>query len=129
MTRKIETWDADEIPTPEEYAAICGSLSPREIVIITCSILDTQLADLVSTALAQDTKELESFIGLNGDGRAPIGTFSARIQAAYLLGLIDAFHLKALRALKDIRNLFSHNVKVSISDARVVSRIKDILTF
>ena len=129
MTRKIESWDADTIPFPDEYAAICSKLSPREIVIITCSILDTQLADLVSTALTQDTREIESFIGLNGDGRAPIGTFGARIQAAYLLGLIDIFHLKALRSLKDIRNLFSHNVMVSMSDARIVSRIMDILNF
>jgi hypothetical protein len=77
--------------------------------------------------LRYDPKEAEDFIGLDGDGRAPVGSFGARIQLAYLLGLIEKPRMQVLRLLKDIRNLFSHRVAVSFEDERVVSKIKALI--
>ncbi|HSY74212.1 MAG TPA: hypothetical protein VK810_01970 [Dongiaceae bacterium] len=129
MARKIETWGIADIPDPVAFAKICENLSPREILIISCSILDSLLADLISTTLIQDEKEVEAFIGLDGNGRAPLGSFGSRIQAAYLLGQIDDFNMKVLRTLKDVRNIYSHQVRVSLDDPRILGRVKGMIDY
>lgn len=128
MTRKIEQWSDESFPDPPKLLKLFRKLPDREVVITLCSIIDTLLADLISLRLINDKKELEEFIGLDGDGRAPLGSFGARIQAAYLLGLIEKVQLKNLRSLKDIRNLFSHNVLVTFDDERVTKKVKTIVT-
>ena len=127
MARKIEKWTPQEIPNAEEWLKICDQISHREMVITSCAIIDTQLADLIAPALLDDPKEVEDFLGLDADGRAPLGSFGARIQAAYLLGLIDEFHLRALRLLKDVRNAMSHNVRVSFADPKIIARMDAII--
>jgi len=57
--------------------------------------------------------EIETFLGLNEDGRAPVVSFGARIQMALLLGIITKEDAAVLRAIKKIRNAFSHRVKLT----------------
>jgi len=127
MSRKTETWINEDFPHPEKWLKLLEGSSDRDVAVMLCSIIDSLLADLISLRLEGDNKEIETFLGLDGDGRAPLGSLGARIQAAYLLGLIEKFQLKNLRHFKDIRNLFSHNVLVSFDDERVVNKIKAVI--
>lgn len=127
MTRKTETWINENFPDPEKWLKLLKKSSDRDVAVMLCSIIDSLLADLISLRLEGDKKEIETFLGLDGDGRAPLGSFGSRIQAAYLLGLIEKIQLKNLRYMKDIRNLFSHNVLVTFDDERVVKKMKTII--
>ena len=42
-------------------------------------------------------------------GRGPLGTFVARMDLAYCLGLIDKSTVAALRTIAEIRNTFAHS--------------------
>jgi|GEM_PF-1977590 DNA-binding MltR family transcriptional regulator len=126
MARKIENWIDKKMPDPRKVCEALAAFSDREMTIVACAFLDALLADLIASSLRDDQKEVEEFVGMSGDGRAPLGTLGSRIQAAYLLRLIDRPQRDVLRLLKDIRNLFSHHVSVSFGDERVVGRAKKI---
>ncbi len=64
------------------------------------------------------TKLLEGF-------NAPLGTFSARIKAAYSLGLINKSQFDDLERLRKIRNEFAHTWQsIEISKPNISSLIK-----
>ena len=114
------------MPDPMLFATALNQKSDHEVAVLGGAYLDSILADLVSLALRDDPKEIEDFVGLSADGRAPAGSFGARIQLAYLLGLIDKPRMQRLRKIKAVRNLFSHHVSVSFADKRVASEVKAI---
>ena len=126
MPRKIECWTDHIIGEPQDLAKSLVGYSEREIVIITCSIIDSLLADLITSKLRNDEKEVESFLGLNSDGRAPLGSFGSRIQAAYLLEMISADDFRICQIVKGIRNLFAHRAIVSFANEGIVSKIRQI---
>lgn len=43
-------------------------------------------------------------------GMAPLSTFSAKIQIAYYLGLINKKQYHDLKIIKKVRNLFAHSI-------------------
>jgi hypothetical protein len=110
---KIERWLADVFPGETQIYVEYRSLPSRELAIVTASILDVALAELLTLRLLDSAKEAEEFLGLNGDGRAPAGSFGARIQLGLLVGLLTPEDAAALRVIKEIRNLFAHRVRVN----------------
>ncbi len=127
MARKVEDFTNRTMGSPVLFAKALVDKRDREVAILAGAFLDSLLADLVSLGLRADQKEVEDFVGLDADGRAPVGSFGARIQLAYLLNLIDKPTLRALRLIKDIRNLFSHHVSISFGDDRVVSKVRKLV--
>jgi hypothetical protein len=123
MAKKIEKW-TDEILKTHGITLPKGKHSHRETAIVCASILDLALAELLETRLMQFPKEIEDFLGLDEDGRAPAGSFGARIQLALLIGIIDKSDAAVLRAYKLIRNRFAHRVNVTLSDVKVVEAAK-----
>ena len=112
MAWKIERWLSDVLPGEDEIYAEYRSLPPRELAIVSAAVLDVALAELLSLRMADQSKEAEEFLGLNGDGRAPTGSFGARIQLGLLVGLLTPEDAAILRAIKELRNLFAHRVRV-----------------
>lgn len=127
MRKKHESWAGSKFPEPHKLSQLLLSFSPREQVIMVSSFLDSLLGDLIAKQLLQNEKEISSFLGFDGDGRAPVASFGARIQLAYLLSLIDDNELKALRAVKKVRNAFAHRVVCSFDDEDVVEATKTII--
>lgn len=113
MTWKIERWLAEVFPGESEIYAEYRTLRPRELTIVSAAVLDVALAELLTLRLANREKELEDFLGLNGDGRAPAGSFGARIQLALLVGLLTEHDAAILRTIKELRNLFAHRVRIN----------------
>jgi hypothetical protein len=127
MPRKIESFLHAKVGNPRELVHHLLQGNPRESVMVCCAMIDVTLADLIATGLRDDEKVLEDFLGTDADGRAPLGSFGARIQAAYLLELIDRLHFNVLSCLKRIRNLFAHRAIMSFKDERIVNEVKEIV--
>lgn len=113
MAWKIERWLAEVFPGEPEIYSEYRRLPPRELAIVCAAVLDVALAELLTLRLANCQKEIEEFLGLNGDGRAPAGSFGARIQLALLLGLLTPVDAATLRTIKELRNLFAHRVRIN----------------
>ena len=112
MASKIERLFTEVFPGEGAIYAEYGDLPPRELAIVAAAVLDAALAELLALRLVDCEREAEDFLGLNGDGRAPAGSFGSRIQLALLIGLIAPEDAAILRAVKELRNLFAHRVKI-----------------
>lgn len=120
MAWKIERWLTDVFPGQNNIYSEYRRLPPRELAMVSAAVLDAALAELLALRMREDNKEIESFLGLNGDGRAPAGSFGARIQLGLLLGLLTPNDAAILRTIKDIRNQFAHRVKINFLSPSVI---------
>lgn len=91
------------------------------------AVIDAALAELIALRLGGPSGEVEAFLGADGDGRAPAGSFGARIQLALLLGIIEERDVATLRVVKQVRNLFAHCTKVTFVTPSVVAQTKKLL--
>jgi len=95
MAWKIERWLAEVFPGETKIYQEYRGLSPRELAIVSAAILDSALVEIIALRLGGGPeKEVEAFLGADGDGRAPVGSFGARIQLALLLGIITGGMLR-----------------------------------
>lgn len=79
--------------------------SDLAVALIASSFLDECLRSLLMACFRSGgTSET-----LLRSGRGVLGTYSARTDLAYSLGLIDKHALKALRTIGEIRNAFAHS--------------------
>src|SRR5262245_47658063 len=110
--RKLERWTADLFP--DNIEAVKARMQDllgfgfRELAIVGAAILDAALAELIAYRLFDDPDRIATFLGAAGESTAPLASFGAKIQAAYLLGLIDSKALQGLSDFKDIRNFMAH---------------------
>lgn len=114
MVWKIERWLADVYRHEDNLFQRYGSLSARELAVVACATLDVALAELLALRFIDDPREASEFLGADEDGNAPAGSFGARIQLAYLLGVIPKEAAGPLRAIKALRNVMAHRVNVDI---------------
>lgn len=124
MVWKIERWLAEVFPGEARIYEEYRDLPPRELAIVSVAVLDAALAELLALRLADYGKEAEDFLGVDGDGRAPAGSFGARIQLGLLTGLLTPEDAALLRAMKELRNLFAHRVRVTFLSPAVVKVTK-----
>lgn len=120
MAWKVEQWLRDVFPWPENIYSEYRLLPRRELAVVAGAVLDSALAELLVRRLAEPEDELIDFLGLNGDGRAPCSSFGARIQLARLTGILTAGDAKILKAIKNIRNRFAHEVRADFTSPSVL---------
>ena len=77
----------------------------RGCALISASFLDYRLEKLIRSYLINDEKILDNMFSYSG----ALGTFSSRIDMAYLLGLIGKKVNRDLHIIRKIRNEFGHN--------------------
>jgi DNA-binding MltR family transcriptional regulator len=77
----------------------------RSMVLTIAAFAEDTLGLLLLVYMRQEKQAKELVNGFN----APLGTFSARIKAAFVLGLMRKDHYEALEILRKIRNEFAHN--------------------
>ena len=128
MAWKVEHWLADVFPGEENIISEYQALPPRELTIVAVAVLDSALAEILPLRLKENEKEVESFLGLDGDGRAPVGSFGARIQLALLIGILTEKDAAILRTIKGIRNEFAHRVNVGFLSPTVLSKTSKLLS-
>jgi hypothetical protein len=79
--------------------------SDRAAAIVVGAMLDEALKSLLCKRLVAPAKKGRSLLdGMN----APLGTFNARIDSAFQLGLISRYLARDLHLVQKIRNRFAH---------------------
>ena len=128
MAWKLERWLSDVFPGEENIYSEYGELRPRDLAITVAAVLDCALAELLIQRLGGPNKEIESFLGLNGDGRAPVASFGARIQLGLILGILTSRDAAILRTIKGIRNEFAHRVNVGFLSPTILKETTKLLS-
>lgn len=83
------------------------SLTPetdRGCALMAAAFLDERLVDLIQSNLVNDERMSKKVFESSG----PLGSFSSRIDIAYLMGLIPMNAVRDLHLLRKIRNDFAH---------------------
>ena len=127
MAWKVERWLAEVFPGEDHVYLEYHHLPARELVIVSAAALDAALVELLSLRLLDLPKEVEPFLGVDGDGRAPVGSFGARIQLALLVGILIPEDAAILRQIKSLRNLFAHRARVDLVHPSVVKITQELL--
>jgi mannitol operon repressor len=90
--------------------------SDRGAALVAASMLDEQLQKILSNFLVEGSESKELLVGFN----APLGSFSARVSAAFALGLIQENEFREINLIRKIRNEFGHGWEpVSFESGRV----------
>lgn len=97
-------------PLAEQVFAFRQTLSPesdRGCALMAAAFLDDRLKLLIEGSLIDEPKLKKDFLGFNG----PAGTFSSRIDYAYLTSLIPKSVHSDLHLIRKIRNEFGHRME------------------
>lgn len=127
MAWKVERWLDDVFPGEDSVYAEYDGLPARELVIVSAAVLDAALVELLSLRVLDLPKEMEPFVGVDGDGRALVGSFGARIQLAVLVGVLVPEDAAVLRQIKSLRNVFAHRARVDFLHPSVVKITQELL--
>ncbi|SOE81976.1 Mannitol repressor [Caballeronia arationis] len=87
-----------------DFRATLTPESDRGCALMAAAYLDDHLKILFDHILVDDRKYRKRVLDMNG----ALGTFSARIDMAYLLGMIPKNAQSDLHRLRNIRNQFAH---------------------
>ena len=128
MAWKVEPWLAGVFPGEENIYSEYRELQARELAIVAVAVLDSALAEILALRLRKNDKEIESLLGLHGDGRAPVASFGARIQLALLIGILTRRDADILRTVKGIRNEFAHRVNIGFLSPTVLNKTRKLLS-
>jgi hypothetical protein len=97
----------------------------RAAAIVAAAFLEDHLAIALKTRLHQDEKILNDIFRSSG----PLGSFSAKIDLAFLIGLCSREAHKELHTIKDIRNEFAHRGLTRDFNSQRVRDLANNLTF
>lgn len=101
-----------------EYQEVLANESDRGAVLVTASMLDDVLLKLLQVRLIAGKSTENLLTGYN----APLGSFSARIDAAMSVGVISEEYWNELHLLRKIRNKLAHAVTKSLSDQDLIDQ-------
>jgi DNA-binding MltR family transcriptional regulator len=97
----------------------------RAAAIVAAAFLEDHLAIALKTRFHQDEKILNETFRSSG----PLGSFSAKINLAFLIGLCSQEACKELHTIKDIRNEFAHKGLTRDFNSQRVRDLANNLTF
>ena len=84
--------------------------SDRGLVLLAGATLDILLRDLLAAFLVDDEHEVDALLGTEDNPDTPLGSFAARIKAAYCLGFLTGRRRNNLTLIRKIRNHFAHQL-------------------
>jgi hypothetical protein len=89
-----------------EAIAELDTASDRAAAIVATALVEDHLTTVLKGSLHQDEKiQLDMF-----RGSGPLGSFSSKINLAFLTGLLSARACKELHTIREIRNEFAHKL-------------------
>ncbi|MDB6130025.1 MAG: putative mannitol operon repressor [Verrucomicrobiales bacterium] len=95
--------------------------SDRGCALMAAAFLDVWLEELLRKLFVPDKGTTDTMVGVNG----PLGTYSARIDAAYLLGTYGNLTRQDLHLIRKVRNDFAHDPKeLSFRDEPMAGRCR-----
>jgi hypothetical protein len=97
----------------------------RGAVLMSAAFLDDKLKELIEKRLVLDKKISRRAFDFNG----ALGTFSSRIDFAYLIGVLPKNAQRDLHVVRAIRNQFAHHAAPLSYDDEKVKALCDRLVF
>ena len=98
----------------------------RGVVLSSASLLETCLGELIGAFLSDSPESRRLLDGPSGG----LSTFSARIDAAFALGLIQEDELHDLQIVRRIRNRFAHTWEAgTLDDPELSPLCRDLPSF
>ena len=95
----------------------------RTIIIVACAMMQDKLIEILLSHLKESPTKEDNLFGAT----RPLSSFSATIEMAYRLRVIDANIRKALNLLRKIRNHSAHSsTPFSFSSSPSKDRISEI---
>jgi DNA-binding MltR family transcriptional regulator len=117
---ELEKTDWEEFRKTFEEIEI---MSKRGWAIVAASHLDEQLVTLLKAFFVDDQRTADQVL----EDPGAISAFGARIELAFLLGLISARERKMLNLIRKIRNSFAHSSRVaSFSQSPIKERCLEL---
>lgn len=113
-------------PHLKEFAAFLESLnneSHRGSVLVAATMIDDLLLRSIQAFIIDSPSAKKLTDGFN----APLGTFSARSEAAAALGILTTEEYHDIVLIRRIRNDFAHSVTIDFKDERIKGRCKKLL--
>jgi len=99
--------------------------SDRAAAVLAAAYLDHLLGELIAATMAVEPAEVEELLYQKGNG--PLGTFSARTNTAYCLGLFSKDETRDLHLIRKIRNDFAHKlVDMSFASQEIANRCREL---
>jgi len=97
--------------------------SDRGAALVAASMLDERLEEILRAFLVDTPTSKDLLLGFN----APLGTFSAKANAALSLGLIQENEFKEITIIRKIRNEFGHGWKpVSFESGKIADLCRQL---
>lgn len=108
-----------------DYYELISGESDRGAVIVAASILEENLGEILKAFLLRPSTKKDDLL----DGAyAPLGSFAAKIELSFRLGIIRQPIRQQLMLFKSIRNDVAHRLSVaSLQDEKCRSRLAEIL--
>src|SRR5271170_3163158 len=80
----------------------------RAAAIVAATLVEEHLIGAPKACLHRNQKVTNDFFRISG----PVGTFVARIDLAFLVGVFGAAAHRELLIIKEVRNLFAHDLRL-----------------
>jgi hypothetical protein len=106
-----------------EINAESAAGTDRGLILLCCSFIDLLLRDLIKARLAAHPAT-GKLLGDSGEGG--LSRFSAKIDIAIALGIIEPAEHSVLHILRDLRNDCAHRISIDLEAQATQSRILDI---
>jgi DNA-binding MltR family transcriptional regulator len=103
----------------ENFHSALGKETDRGKCLTSASYFEYQLGHIIDKKLVGDNKIKVKLFDFNG----PLGTFSARIDMAYYLGLIGKEAKRDLHTLRKMRNVFAHDYSAITFDDKPICNL------
>src|SRR5262245_34620919 len=103
---------------PEDMAILLevqNGASERALGIIAATLVEIHLTELLKRSqISEKTTSSRATVKQTMfNSECPLGSFSAKIRLAYLMGMISEEAYKNLVTMKEIRNRFAHRLNIS----------------
>jgi len=119
----LEKMMSDKFDEVYSFRQRLSEESDRGCALMAAAYLDEELKKLLQKSFVNDKKIYNEIL----DHSAPLGSFSARIDLAYLLGLISKKSRRDLHLIRKVRNAFGHSSqKLTFADRAIAARCKEL---
>ena len=109
-----------------EFRFSLNDETDRGCALMVAAFLDAKLEQILSARFVDDPKVSAEHLSQSG----PLATFSSRIDAAYLLGIIGLNTRRDLHLIRKIRNEFGHTHKaIRFSNENIHNRCRELFHF
>jgi DNA-binding MltR family transcriptional regulator len=113
----------DHIIEITEFRIGLAAESDRASGLMSAAFLEDYLSRLIGSFMVDDKKVKHDIFSHNG----PLGTFSSKIDMAFMLGLISNNTKRDLHLLRKIRNEFAHSAKpLEFTNSAINSRCGEL---